>query len=109
MVQIESYSSRLTKKLNVIEERMMVLLDLSTIKEFRTDPNSIVYAVSPPYYFADSDENQTRIQAELVGVFSEWVKHIHLLTQNLPRNKKQEFKRLEVSVFKWIDRSGGLW
>lgn len=96
-------------RLNVIEEKMMALLDLSTIKEFRNDPNSMFYSVSPHYYFADGDESQTRIQAELAEIFAEWVEHIHLLTQNLPSNKKREIKQLEGSVVKWIDRTGGLW
>ena len=109
MVHIESYLNHLIKRLNIIEEKMMALLDLSTIKEFRNDPNSIVYAVSPPYYFADSDESQTRIQAELAERFTEWVEHIHLLIQNLPSNKKRELKQLEDSIFRWIDRTGGLW
>jgi rRNA-processing protein FCF1 len=109
MVQIESYSNHLTKRLNAIEEKMMALLDLSTIKKFENDPNSIVFSISPPHYFADSDEKQTRMQAELAEMFSEWIEHIHLLTQNLPSNKKQDLEQLESLVFKWIDRSGGLW
>lgn len=109
MIQIESYASHLIQKLNLIEEKMMALLDLSTIKRFHNDPNSGFYFVTAPYYFEKSDEKQTRIQAGLAGIFSELMEHIHLLIQNMPTDKKRELKELEDSITKWIDRSGDVW
>jgi hypothetical protein len=109
MIQIESYANQLIRKLNLIEEKMMALLDLSTIKRYYNDPDSMFVLITAPYYFESSDEKQTRIQIELARIFSDWTEHIHFIVQNLPSDKKRELKELEDFVTQWIDRSGNLW
>jgi len=51
MSEIISYSSRLKQDFQQIEIKTMELLDISTIKEFRNDPDSGVFVFTPTYYW----------------------------------------------------------
>jgi hypothetical protein len=62
-----------------LEENMTELLEASTIKEFRNDPNSMVFVVASPYHWGDTDERQKLLQIQLVKEYSAWIEHFRLL------------------------------
>lgn len=106
MPKITSYVARLKQDFQNIENQMMELLDISTIEEFRNDPNSGLVFISPPYEWGDTNEQQKILQMELVKNFADWIEHFKLLFRNGSQGISQQIEETQNFITSWIEKEG---
>jgi rRNA-processing protein FCF1 len=104
MSELISYNSRLKKDLQIIEGQIIELLDISTIKEFRNDPNSGIVLITPPYYWGETDEQQKLLQIQLVKKYSDWIEHFRLLFSSGSQEINQQIEETQNFVNGWIEK-----
>lgn len=104
MSKVISYVARLKQDFQNIEQQMMELLDVSTIKEFRNDPNSGVVFITPTYYWGETDEQQKILQMQLVKSFSNWTEHFRLLFSNASQEINQQIDETQKFITSWIEK-----
>lgn len=104
MPEIISYVTRLKQDFQRIEIKMMELLDISTIKEFRNNPNSDVFIVSPRYYWGETDESQKLLQMQLLKGYSGWIEHFKLLFGKTSQEINQQIDETQKFVMSWIEK-----
>lgn len=104
MSEVISYVARLKQDFQIIEKQMVELLDISTIKEFRNDPNSGVVFITPTYYWGETDEQQKIIQMQLVKKFSNWTEHFRLLFSNASQEINQQIEETQKFITSWVEK-----
>jgi len=104
MREIISYVSRLKQDFQKVEIKMMDLLDISTIKEFRNDPNSGVLIVSPTYYWGETDEQQKLLQMQLVKDYATWIEHFRLLYSTTSQEINHQIDEINNFITSWIEK-----
>jgi len=104
MPGVISYVVRLRQGFQNIEQQMMELLDISTIKEFRNDPHSHVILVTPSYYWGETNEQQKIIQMQLVRKFSDWIQHFRFLFSNASHEINQQIDETQKFVTSWVEK-----
>ena len=58
MISVKSSSQRLQEQLQLIKQKMLELLDLSTINHFQNDPDSNIVILLPRHHWGVTDEKQ---------------------------------------------------
>jgi len=104
MPEIISYVARLKQDFKRIEIKMMELLDISTIEEFRNDPDSVIVFIKPPYYWGETDEQQKLLQIQLVKDYSAWFKHFRLLFGKASDEIKEQIDEVHEFITGWIEK-----
>ena len=104
MPEIVSYASRLKQDFQMIEAKMMELLDVSTIKEFRNDPDSGVFILSPTYYWGETDEQQQLLQMQLIKDYSTWIQHFRLLFSMASQEINHQIEEVHKFITSWIEK-----
>lgn len=104
MPEITSYVARLKQDFQNIESQMMELLDISTIEEFRNDPDSGVVFIIPPYEWGDTNEQQKILQMQLVKNFADWMEHFRLLFGNGSQEISQQIEETQKFITSWIEK-----
>src|SRR5262245_7694422 len=104
MPEIISYVARLKQGFQKIESEIMELLDISTIKEFRNDPNSVVVFIAPPYEWGETNEQQKILQMQLVKEYSDWTEHFRLLFSSASQEINQQIGETEKFITSWIEK-----
>lgn len=106
MSEIIPYVARLKQDFQRIEIKVMELIEISTIKEFRNDPNSRVVFIAPPYYWGETDERQKLLQMQLVKDYSGWIEHFRLLFGKASQEINQQIDETQKFVTSWIEKEG---
>ena len=109
MSEIVSFAARLKQQLQGIEEQMMGLLDISTIKKSQNDPSSFFVILRPPYYWGKSDKQQERMQMQVKEAYSNWFEQFSLLFRNAPPEIDKRLEDTNSFVGRWIDKSRVNW
>jgi len=99
-----SFASRLRQQLQFIEDQMMKLLDISTIKEFRNDPNSPIILIGAPYYWGETDESQRRLQMQLKNTYLTWFEYFLFLFSNATEEIQLQIEETNRLVTNWIEK-----
>jgi rRNA-processing protein FCF1 len=106
MSEIISYAARLKQDFQKIESQMMEFLDISTIKEFRNDPNSGIVFIIPPYEWGETNEPQKILQMQLVKKYSDWIEHFRLLFSSASQEINQQIDETQKFITSWIEKEG---
>lgn len=104
MSEIVSYATRLKRGLQGIETKMVELLEASTIKEFRNDPDSAVFFVTPSHYWGETDERQKLLQMQLVKEYAAWIEHFRLLFRDASQEVDRQINEIHKFVTTWIEK-----
>ena len=104
MPEIISYTERLKQKLQQIEQKMMELLAVSTIREFHNDFDAGVVFVRPKYYWGETDERQKLLQMELLKEYSLWIEHFRLLFRDASQEMSTQIDEVDKFVVSWIQK-----
>jgi len=104
MVQIVSYTTRLREQLNCIQSQFMSLLDSSVIKEFHNAPDSQLIFIGPGYYWGELNDEQKRLQMQLLKDYKSWLDHFVLLFNESPKSIRNEIQETNKFVSSWIER-----
>ena len=104
MSEIISYAARLKQDFQKIEGQVMELLDISTIKEFRNDPNSGIVFITPPYEWGETNEQQKILQMLLVKKHSDWIEHFRLLFSSASQEINQQIAETQKFITSWIEK-----
>ena len=104
MPEIISYVARLKQDFQRIEIKMMELLDISTIKEFRNDPDSGVFSITPTHYWGETDEHQKLLQMQLVKDYSAWIEHFRLLFGRASQEINKQIDEVHKFVTRCIEK-----
>jgi rRNA-processing protein FCF1 len=104
MAEIVSYVVHLKQDFQKIECQMLELLDISTIEEFRNDPNSGIVFITPPYYWGDTDEQQKILQMQLVRKYYYWIEHFKLLFSSASQEITQQIEETHKFITSWIEK-----
>ena len=104
MSEILSYGACLKQDFQEIESQVIELLDISTIKEFRNNPNSRVFIITPHYYWGETDEQQKLLQMQLVKRFSDWIEHFRLLFGNASQEINQQIDKTQKFITSWVEK-----
>lgn len=104
MPEIISYAARLKQDFQTLETTVMELLDISTIKEFRNDPDSGVFFITPTYYWGETDEHQKLLQMQLVKDYSAWIEHFRLLFGSASQEINHEIDEIHEFIISWIEK-----
>ena len=103
MIKIVSFASRLRQQLQNIGERMMDLLDISTV-HLRGDPDGPFVITGVPYSFGEANADQEELQTEIKDAYSAWFEQFSLLFHNTPRAIQKRIDETKESVMKWIEQ-----
>jgi rRNA-processing protein FCF1 len=104
MSEITSYTARLKQDFQKIESQVMELLEISTIKEFRNDPNSGIVFITPPYEWGETNEQQKILQMLLVKKYSDWIEHFRLLFSSASQEINQQIAETQKFITSWIEK-----
>lgn len=104
MPEINPLTERLRQQLQLIENQMIELLDASTIDEFRNDPDSMVVWVRPSYFWGNTNEDQKRLQLQLLKSYSIWLEHFEHLFLCASQEIKKQVKNTDNFVINWIEK-----
>lgn len=89
-------------ELQLIEKRMIELLDASTIKYI--GPGSIIGT----YWWGDTDGRQKLLQIQLLKTYSAWFEHFRLLFSEAPNEIEQKIEGTHNFIKRWIEKTN-LW
>jgi rRNA maturation endonuclease Nob1 len=105
MAELIAYIKRVEIELRHIEAKMMELINVSTIEEFRNNPNSRTLIVVPRYHWGNTDENQKRLQMQLKEIYSPWYEQSGLLFRNASREIDKQIEDTHKFIIGWIDKT----
>lgn len=93
MSERKTFAEKLSKKLKLIDDKMMDLLDISIIKEFHNDPSSEVVFIRPPFYFETPGDEQRKLQISISEIYLDWLEKFKLLFTNATSDIEQDNQR----------------
>lgn len=102
--QLSTRVGLLRRGLEAIEEKMIELLDCSTIEAFENDPDSGIVLFRPPYYWGKPDDKQLRLQIELKRTYSDWFEQLELLLSDATHALSREINEANAFVRGWIEK-----
>ncbi len=91
-------------RLDVIEAKMMELLDCSTVRIREDDPYSSIVVIGPNVFWGKPDEKQSRLQIELKGLYTDWAEQFQLLASGITNDLQGEIKEKDQFVRRWIEK-----
>jgi len=109
MIPVTSSVQRLQKQLEVIEQKMMDLLDASVIDHFCDDPYSSFAVIAPPHSWGSTDEKQKRLQMEVLKLYKPWIEQVRLLFSGAPDEVSKEIEDADSFVIRWVERKDISW
>jgi len=109
MIPVKSNVQRLQEQLEVIEQKMMDLLDASVIDHFRNDPHSNVIVIAPSHSWGSTDEKQKRLQMEVLKLYKPWIEQVRLLFSGAPDEVSKEIEDADSFVISWVERKDISW
>jgi len=105
MIETCSYINLLGQKLQTIENKMMDLLDSSTIKERDNFYDfDMVRCPRPSHYWGETDERQKVLQMGLQKDYFNWLEHINLLFENGSKEIKEKIQEIDKFIKDWINK-----
>lgn len=104
MTEMISYVVGLKQDFQKIECQMLELLDISTIEEFRNDPDSGVVFITPPYYWGETNEQQKILQMQLVAKYYDWIEHFKLLFSSASQEITKQIEETHKFIISWIEK-----
>ncbi len=104
MISVKSYVERLQEQLNDIEQKMIELLDASTISHFHNDPDSYFVAIAPTHYWGETDEKQKRLQMEILKLYKPWIEHVRLLVFGATDEVAEQINETDTFVTHWVQK-----
>lgn len=105
MSELVSLIERLRTQLKAFQAQVLTFLDHSTIMEFRNDPGSpLVFMNHPPYYWGPDDEEQKRLQMQLLKDYNRWFEQLELLLRDAPDSIRKRIRDAHHLVTAWLQR-----
>lgn len=104
---IVSFADRLRENLRFVENKMMDLLDVSTIERRIQDPDSPIVVIGPDRSWGGTDANQTKLQLELKKAYLKWFEHFRVLFRQHPKEIQGKIQETDSFVRSWIEKEGG--
>jgi rRNA-processing protein FCF1 len=104
MVSVKSYVERLQEQLNDIEQKMLELLDASTISHSDKDPDSYIVDIALPHYWGETDEKQKRLQMEVLKLYKPWIEHVRLLFLGATDEIAEQINETDTFVTDWVQK-----
>jgi hypothetical protein len=108
---MDSIAERLSKQLETIVNTMDELLDASTITDDRARNQQMrreaVFAFFPDYSWGDLDDDQRRLQRELLELWTPWSEQVRLLFSGDTTGTQDAIAEAETRVATWIQRDDG--
>lgn len=97
--------SLLRRRLEVIEGKMLELLDCSTVSTWQDDPSSgLIFVGHPRHSWEKPDEQQRRLQIEIKGLYTDWSEQIRLLFSGTPDDLQKDIFEADDFVRTWIEK-----
>jgi hypothetical protein len=106
---MRTYAEDLILKLQDISSLVHELLDNSSIRHFRNDPNSELYFFAPSYYWGEPSHKEQQIQFKIRPCYNRWIESFKLITENLSEPQKQKLKETDIFINNWINKTGEDW
>ncbi len=103
-VQIISYARQLQIRFQHITEQVTELVETSSIKVFRNDPDSDFFFVMPTYYWGETDEKQKLLQMEILRAYTDWVQHFRLLMSGSSKEVQDQIEETHSFVMSWVQK-----
>jgi len=104
---IKSYARKSEDELEVIQQKMMELLDASKINHSDYDGYGRVVVIAPKHGWGPTDDRQKLLQKEILELYTPWIEHLRLLFSGASNEVSRQIKRTDSFMMSWIQKKGG--
>jgi rRNA-processing protein FCF1 len=111
-MQIVPFIVRLEQQLKSLENKVIELLNASTIEKYPDhsyDPfyEPEIIAIANNNYWGDDDGSQKHLQLKLLRSYSSWFERFQMLFHNSPEEIQRQIGETHKNVKEWIEKKDG--